>query len=190
VTAEEGMALRPDRSHVFRGIVYVQVRCARGGVTMTDRLNVVVERGESGYVATSPDHPSLSGYGRTMGGSLVDLGWKMERAATRSAESAETACAAGVHKVNSSPSPAHLTRDGQEAEMSEDRIWSEHYTEADWDAHRPVPGAMEWLLEHWNEYAGRWVAVGANGLVAEGETFDEMRHQLRTTRGVMIAQVV
>ena len=74
--------------------------------------------------------------------------------------------------------------------MGEDRIWNENYTEADWEAGRPVPGAMEWLLEHWDEYAGRWVAVGANGLVADGQTFDEMRHQLTSTRGVMIAQVV
>jgi hypothetical protein len=156
---------------------------------MTERLNVTVERGESGYVATSPDHPSVSGFGGSAGESLVDLGRKLEHAAAPSAESAETACGTGVYKVNSSPSPAHLTH-GQEGEMGEDRIWSENYTEADWEACRPVPGALRWVKEHGDAYAGEWVAIGAKGLVAHGETFEEMKSQLPSLRGVMIMQLV
>jgi hypothetical protein len=159
-------------------------------MTMTDRLNVIVERVEDAYFATSPDHPSLSGYGRTLGGSLVDLGWKMERAAARSAESAETACAAGVHKVNSSPSPAHLTRDGQEAEMSEQAAAEQRYAEEVWRPGRPVPGAMQWLKEHGDEYAGEWVAIGPRGLIAHGDTFEEMESQLPSLRGCLIMQLV
>lgn len=55
---------------------------------------------------------------------------------------------------------------------------------------RPVPGAMEWLKQHWDEYAGRWVAVGPDGLVADGATFDEIRRQLPSLKGVLIAQLV
>lgn len=157
---------------------------------MTDRLNVTVRRGEHGYVATSPDHPSLSGFGRTVGGSLVDLGWKMERAAARGAEPAETACGTGVHKVNSGPSPAHLTRDGQEGEMSEHAAVEEGQPGDEWRPGRPVPGAMQWLKEHGDEYAGEWVAIGPRGLVAHGDTFEEMRSQLPSLRGVLIMQLV
>ena len=55
---------------------------------------------------------------------------------------------------------------------------------------RPIPGALEWIAEHWEEYAGRWVAVGPNGLVAAGDTFPELKARLDSFEGVLISHVV
>ena len=117
-------------------------------------------------------------------------GAEVEIALQLSKADAETACTPDVHEVNPPPSPAHLARDRAEEEMSDDRIWSDDYTEADWDACRPVPGALQWVKEHGDEYVGEWVAIGAKGLVAHGETFEEMKDQLPSLRGVMIMQLV
>jgi hypothetical protein len=55
---------------------------------------------------------------------------------------------------------------------------------------RPIPGALEWIRDHWEEYAGRWVAVGPNGLVAAGDTYREMRAQLDSLADVLMCHVV
>jgi hypothetical protein len=55
---------------------------------------------------------------------------------------------------------------------------------------RPIPGAMEWIAEHWEEYAGRWVAVGPNGLVAAADTFKELKTHLDSFEGVLISHIV
>jgi hypothetical protein len=56
---------------------------------------------------------------------------------------------------------------------------------------RPIPGALEWVTEHCEEYWGKWVAVGPNGLVAVGDTFPELKAHLRGCfDGVMISHVV
>jgi hypothetical protein len=155
---------------------------------MTDRLNVTVERGERGFVATSAAHPSLSGTGWTAGESLADLGRNIDRLAGARPESAETPCKSFVDKVHSSPPPAHLTRDGQEDEMSPST--PDQSPDEEWRPGKPVPGAMQWLKEHGDEYAGEWVAIGPRGLVAHGETFEEMERLLPSRRGVLIMQLV
>jgi len=56
---------------------------------------------------------------------------------------------------------------------------------------RPIPGALEWITEHCEEYAGRWVAVGPNGrLVAAADTFPELEEQLESFEDVLISHVV
>jgi hypothetical protein len=55
---------------------------------------------------------------------------------------------------------------------------------------RPIPGALEWIAEHCEEYAGRWVAVGTNGLVAAADTFRELENQLDSFENVLISHVV
>jgi hypothetical protein len=56
---------------------------------------------------------------------------------------------------------------------------------------RPIPGALEWIAEHCEEYAGRWVAVGPNGLVAAADSFRELASQLGDSfEGVLISHVV
>jgi hypothetical protein len=55
---------------------------------------------------------------------------------------------------------------------------------------RPIPGALEWIAEHCEEYAGRWIAVGPNGLVAAADTFRELEKQLDSLENVLISHVV
>ncbi len=54
---------------------------------------------------------------------------------------------------------------------------------------RPIPGAMDWIKKHGDEYAGRWVAIGPNGLVAAADTFPELDSQLESFEGVLIAHL-
>ena len=74
--------------------------------------------------------------------------------------------------------------------MGEDRALDQVQAEDEWQPGRPVPGAMQWLKDHGDEYAGEWVAIGPRGLVAHGETFEEMESQLPSLRGVLIMQLV
>ena len=55
---------------------------------------------------------------------------------------------------------------------------------------KPIPGAMDWLKEHWDEYAGQWVAIGPNGLVAAAPTYGELKVYLDASERVLIAQLV
>ncbi|HEX6751118.1 MAG TPA: DUF5678 domain-containing protein [Longimicrobium sp.] len=56
---------------------------------------------------------------------------------------------------------------------------------------KPIPGAMDWLKEHWDEYAGQWVAIGPNGLVAVADTFPELAARLGGSfEGVLTAHLV
>ena len=56
---------------------------------------------------------------------------------------------------------------------------------------KPIPGALEWIAEHWEEYAGRWVAVGPDGLVAAADTFPDLTARLNDSfEGVLISHVV
>jgi hypothetical protein len=57
-------------------------------------------------------------------------------------------------------------------------------------AARRIPGALEWIADHCEEYAGRWVAVGPNGLVAAADTFPELESKLDSLKGVLISHVV
>ncbi|HEX6751129.1 MAG TPA: hypothetical protein VF092_27815 [Longimicrobium sp.] len=54
---------------------------------------------------------------------------------------------------------------------------------------RQVPGALQWIKEHADEYAGRWVAVGESGLVAAADSFEELRSQLASLQGIVVTQV-
>ena len=74
--------------------------------------------------------------------------------------------------------------------MSDERGVDEGAAEEEWRPGKPVPGAMQWLKDHGDEYAGEWVAIGPRGLVAHGETFEEMRSQLPSLWGVLIMQLV
>jgi hypothetical protein len=55
---------------------------------------------------------------------------------------------------------------------------------------RPIPGASEWLDEHWHEYEGLWVAVGPQGLAAAGRSVAELREKLGCFSGLLLAHVV
>jgi hypothetical protein len=66
----------------------------------------------------------------------------------------------------------------------------QHATDGTWPSDRSLPGAMKWVTDHAEEYAGRWVAVGPEGLVAAGDTLPELRAQLTSFRGVLISHVV
>jgi len=55
---------------------------------------------------------------------------------------------------------------------------------------KPVPGAMDWLKEHWDEYAGQWVAIGPEGLVAAAATYGELKPCLDPSERVLIAYLV
>jgi hypothetical protein len=43
---------------------------------------------------------------------------------------------------------------------------------------KPVPGAKEWLDEHWGEYPGEWVAVRDGQLLGHAFKLDELERQL------------
>jgi hypothetical protein len=58
------------------------------------------------------------------------------------------------------------------------------------DHGRAIPGALEWLKEHWQEYAGKWVAVGPSGLVGAADTLDELEARIGHFRGVVIDHLV
>jgi hypothetical protein len=55
---------------------------------------------------------------------------------------------------------------------------------------RVIPGATEWLREHWEEYAGQWVALGPSGLVAAAETFAELKAKVGHFKGLVIDRLV
>jgi hypothetical protein len=43
---------------------------------------------------------------------------------------------------------------------------------------KPVPGAKEWLDEHWGEYPGEWVAVRDGQLLGHAFKLEELERQL------------
>jgi hypothetical protein len=51
------------------------------------------------------------------------------------------------------------------------------------DPGRPVPGAKEWLDEHWDEYPGEWVAVRDGKLLGHAGTLAELERQIGSIRG-------
>ena len=55
---------------------------------------------------------------------------------------------------------------------------------------RPVPGAMEWLKEHWGEYPGEWVAVRDGKLLGHAATLDELKRQIGSLRVALVTQMI
>jgi hypothetical protein len=60
----------------------------------------------------------------------------------------------------------------------------------EWENGRTIPGAAEWLTEHWTELAGLWVAVGPSGLVGAADTLDELEAEIGHFKGVLLSHVV
>jgi hypothetical protein len=54
---------------------------------------------------------------------------------------------------------------------------------------RPMVKAGAWLKEHGEEYAGRWVALRDDELVAVADSFNELRSQLHSLSGVLVTLV-
>ena len=54
---------------------------------------------------------------------------------------------------------------------------------------RPMVKAGAWLKEHGEEYAGRWVALRDDELVAVADSFPELRSQLPSLSGVLVTLV-
>lgn len=57
------------------------------------------------------------------------------------------------------------------------------------DHPRPMVKAGAWLKEHSEEYAGRWVALRDDELVAVADSFAELRSQLPSLSGVLVTLV-
>jgi hypothetical protein len=57
---------------------------------------------------------------------------------------------------------------------------------------RPVPGAMEWLNEHWDDYPGEWVAVRDGQLLGHAATLSELERQIGNIRksGALVTKIV
>jgi len=55
---------------------------------------------------------------------------------------------------------------------------------------KPVPGADEWLDEHWGEYPGEWVAVRDGMLLGHARTLKELERQIGSLRIALIARMV
>lgn len=57
---------------------------------------------------------------------------------------------------------------------------------------RPVPGAMQWLKEHWDDYPGEWVAVRDGELLGHADTLDELERQIGDIRasGALITRII
>jgi hypothetical protein len=53
----------------------------------------------------------------------------------------------------------------------------------------PMVKAGEWLKQHGDEYAGRWVALRDDELVAVADSFPELRSQLPSLSGVLVTLV-
>jgi hypothetical protein len=162
---------------------------------MTERIAVTVERDGPHFVATSPDYP-FAGRGQTIRDSLTDLGRQIDASplspagpslGDQSAESDETACTSPLNEVNSTPSSMQQASDGGGGGMAEKGGVVPLHIET--PARRPIPGAMEWLQKHAPEYAGRWVAVGPEGLRAEARTLDDLVAKLGTLQGVLVTRV-
>ena len=54
---------------------------------------------------------------------------------------------------------------------------------------RPMVKAGLWPKEHGEEYAGRWVALRDDELVAVADSFTELRSQLPSLSGVLVTLV-
>jgi hypothetical protein len=54
---------------------------------------------------------------------------------------------------------------------------------------RPMVKAGAWLKEHGEEYAGRWVALRDDELVAVADSFNELRSQFPSLSGVLVTLV-
>ena len=57
------------------------------------------------------------------------------------------------------------------------------------DHPRPMVKAGVWLKEHSEEYAGRWVALRDDELVAVADSFPELRRKLPSLSGVLVTLV-
>jgi hypothetical protein len=57
------------------------------------------------------------------------------------------------------------------------------------DHPRPMVKAGAWLKAHSKEYAGRWVALRDDELVAVADSFSELRSQLPSLSGVLVTLV-
>jgi hypothetical protein len=54
---------------------------------------------------------------------------------------------------------------------------------------RPMVKAGAWLKEHGEEYAGRWVVLRDDELVAVTDSFNELRAQLDSLSDVLVTLV-
>jgi hypothetical protein len=55
---------------------------------------------------------------------------------------------------------------------------------ASWEPGRPIPGAREWLNEHWGEYWGEWVAVRDGKLLGHASTLAELEEKVGDIRKI------
>jgi predicted RNase H-like HicB family nuclease len=162
---------------------------------MTKQFAIEVRQTDDGFVATSPQHPGAHGFGESLATSLAELAKEIERTfAGREPqtvevgpESAETACRNSVDEVDFSASPIHGSAEEGRMTMPQQQI---DPVLTGTPSGRPIPGALEWIKEHAQEFEGRWVAIGPEGLVADAATFEELEARLPTFQGVLIGQMV
>jgi hypothetical protein len=57
------------------------------------------------------------------------------------------------------------------------------------DHPRPMVKAGAWLKAHSEEYAGRWVALRDDELVAVADTFDQLHAKIGSLSGVLVTLV-
>ncbi|HKP76961.1 MAG TPA: DUF5678 domain-containing protein [Longimicrobiaceae bacterium] len=55
---------------------------------------------------------------------------------------------------------------------------------------KPVPGGMEWIKAHWDEYPGEWVAVREGHLLGHAWTLDELERQIGSLKIALIHKMV
>jgi hypothetical protein len=61
---------------------------------------------------------------------------------------------------------------------------------ARWEPGRPMPGAMEWLAEHWGEYPGEWVAIRDGVLLGHAPFLDDLERKIGSIRGIFVTKMV
>jgi hypothetical protein len=158
---------------------------------MRERFTIEVVSTDGEIVTTSPEYDGLRGVGPTLATSLARLGdaiaVSQQERNTRS-EGDETTCANEMTTLNWTN--VHPVQPSSQEPRTVPRI---HGAVADRHATptgKPILGALEWIRDNADEYAGRWVAVADGGrLVAHSDTFDGLAEQLETFRGVLVTQV-
>lgn len=163
---------------------------------MIQRFTIEIVRDGDALVATSPQHPALRGVGRTLGESLARLGEAIapfvpgepvsHDGAGTSAEAAEKPCAEAVSDVKWTDEQAVRASAEKPPMPKNSGSRSPYYIHGN---ARPIPGALEWLKEHRDEYLLRWVAVGPEGLVAAADTLDALETQVDIFGRVLVARV-
>ena len=162
---------------------------------MPHRFTIEVEHTEDGFIATSPEYPHARGRGVTLASAVAQLVDEIDRTddfssttqgPIRSGELNGEGCESLRPEVKWTPSESDDTSITEKVPMPQ------HETMALSSARRrgrQVPGALEWIKEHADEYAGRWVAVDESGLVAAADSFEELRSQLASLQGIIVTQV-